>query len=254
MTAIVREIRRYPVKGLNGESLDQAVLSKGRGIPGDRRFALAHASSGFDRSSPRWLPKQHFLTLLRDERLALLDGHFDPDTGALTILRDGRQVARGDITQPLGRTLVEQFLDAFLPPGSRGNPHIVEVPGAMLTDMPDALISILNLTSVMDIERVARAPADPRRFRANLHLDGLPAWAEMAWPGRTLQICGALLEVMEPIGRCAATEVNPDTAERDLHLLRILQQGFGHTKCGVYARVVEEGTIRPGDAVEMVHG
>lgn len=250
MTATLAEIRRYAVKGLNGETLVETDLVAGGGIPHDRRFALAHASSGFDRSDPHWLPKQHFLTLLRDERLALLDASFDPDSGVLTIRRDGRQVARGDISQPLGRMLIEQFLDAFLPAGPRGNPHIVEAPGTMLTDTPDALLSILNLASVKDIERVARAPVDPRRFRANLHLDGLPAWAETSWPGKTLRIGKARLEVVEPIGRCAATEVNPDTAERDLHLLKILQQGFAHTICGVYARVVDGGTIHRGDTVE----
>lgn len=254
MTATLFEIRRYAVKGLNGEVLDEAVLAPEGGIPHDRRFALAHASSGFDRSDPHWLPKQHFLTLLRDERLALLDAGFEPETGMLTIRRDGRQVARGDITQPLGRMLIEQFLDAFLPAGPRGNPHVVEAPGAMLTDTPDALVSIVNLASVKDIERVARAPVDPRRFRANLHLDGLPAWTEMAWPGKTVRIGGARLDILEPIERCAATEVNPDNAERDLHLLRILQQGFDHVQCGVYARVVEGGTIRRGDEVETPAG
>lgn len=254
MTVTVGEIRRYAVKGLSGESLESASLAAGKGIPHDRRFALAHASSGFDRSDPHWLPKQHFLTLLRDERLALLDASFEPDSGVLTIRRDGRQVARGDITQPLGRMLIEQFLDAFLPSGPRGNPHVVEAPGTMLTDTPDALISILNLASVKDIERVARAPVDPRRFRANLHLDGLPAWVEASWPGTTLRIGEAKLEIVEQIGRCAATEVNPDTAERDLHLLKILQQGFDHTICGIYGRVVEGGAVHRGDEVEALAG
>lgn len=249
MPVTVADIRRYPVKGLNGESLDTIELREGHGIAHDRRFALAHASSQFDRSNPHWLPKQNFLTLLRDERLALLDARFDPDTGMLGIQRDGRQVARGDITQPLGRMLIEQFFDAFLPSGPRGNPHVVEVPGGMLSDRPEQLISIINLTSVHDIERVARAKVDPRRFRANLYLDGLPAWSETAWPGKTLDIGEVRLEVVEIIERCAATEVNPDTGERDLHLLKTLQQGFGHTECGVYARVVAAGSIHIGNAV-----
>lgn len=250
MPVSVNDIRRYPVKGLNGQSIDSVVLAAGEGIPHDRRFALAPAASQFDRSNPKWLPKQHFLTLLRDERLAMLDARFDDESGVLTIFRDGRQVARGDITQPLGRTLVEQFLQAFIPPGPRGNPHIVEVPGEALSDNPDKLLSIANLASVKDIERVARAPVDPRRFRANLHLEGLPAWAEMNWPGREISIGEVRLEIVARIDRCAATEVDPDTGARDLHLLKILQQGFGHVDCGVYARVVAGGTMRKGDPVE----
>ena len=251
MTATLSAIRRYPVKGLSGESLDRTELDVGKGLSHDRRFALAHAASQFDRADPQWLPKQNFLQLMRDERLALLDARFDADDGYLTIFRDGRQVARGQVTEPLGRILIEQFLDAFIEPGPRGNPHIVEAPGVMLSDVPDKFVSIANLASIKDIERVARAPVDPRRFRANLHLDGVPAWAETSWPGKTLAIGDARLEVVERINRCAATEVNPDNSARDLHLLKILQQGFGHTACGVYARVVAGGTIAAGDVVEV---
>lgn len=252
MSLTIADIRRYPVKGLNGESLAETMLSQGEGLPHDRRFALAHASSKFDRTAPAWLPKRNFLTLMRDEKLAVLDTRFDADTGILTVLRDGRQVARGDITQPLGRTLIEQFLDAFLPAGPRGNPHIVEAPGAMLSDVPDKYLSIINLASVTDIERVARAPVDPRRFRGNMHIEGAPAWAEMSWMGKTLAIGDARLEIVEPIDRCAATEVNPDTAARDLRLPLILRQGFGHILCGVYARVTQGGAIRPGDTATLV--
>jgi uncharacterized protein YcbX len=249
MAITLSEIRRYPVKGLNGEVLDHTELGAGHGLPHDRRFALAHAASQFDRTSPQWLPKQNFLQLMRDERLALLDARFDADDGYLTIFRDGRKVARGQVTQPLGRILIEQFLDAFIEPGPRGNPHIVEAPGVMLSDVPDKFLSIASLASVKDIERVARAPVDPRRFRANLHLDGLPAWAEMTWPGKKITVGDVELEVIEKINRCAATEVNPDNSARDLHLLKILQEGFGHTACGVYARVVRGGRIAKGDVV-----
>lgn len=249
MSITLADIRRYPVKGLNGGSLEEVVLTPREGLPHDRRFALAHASSQFDRTAPSWLPKRNFLTLMRDERLAQLDTRFDADTGILTVLRNGRQVARGDITQPLGRTLIEQFLDAFLPAGPRGNPRIVDAPGAMLSDNPDKLISIISLASITDIERVARAPVDPRRFRGNFHIDGAPAWAELSWVGKTLAIDDARLEVVEPIERCAATEVNPDTAARDLRLPLILRQGFGHIQCGVFARVTEGGTARRGDEV-----
>ena len=137
MAVTLDEIRRYPIKGLNGESLPAVHLEAGEGIAHDRRFALAHAASRFDRSNPQWMPKRQFLQLMNDERLALLDARFDADSGYLTICRDGRQVARGDVTEPLGRTLVEQFLGAFIGSGSRGNPHIVEVPGAMLSDGPE---------------------------------------------------------------------------------------------------------------------
>lgn len=249
MTTTLTQIYRYPVKGLNGESLDSVELSAGEGLPHDRRFALAHAASKFDRTNPQWMAKQNFLILMRDARLALLDARFDPDTGVLTVHRDGRQVARGDITQPLGRTLVEQFLGAFVPPGPRGNPHIVEVPGAMLSDKAEKLVSIINLASVRDIARVAGATVNPRRFRANFYIDGAGAWAENDWVGGEIRIGEARLEVTAVIDRCAAIEVNPDNAERDLHLLRALQRGFGHIDSGIYARVRAGGAVSLEDEI-----
>ncbi len=249
MSVAISAIYRYPVKGLNGESLDSVQLSAGEGLPHDRRFALAHASSQFDRTNPQWLPKTNFLTLMRDERLAMLDALFDPETGVLRILRDGRQVARGDITQQLGRTLIEQFLDAFMPSGPRGNPHIVEAPGAMLSDVGEKVVSIINLASVRDIERVVRAAVDPRRFRGNVLIEGAPAWAEARWVGREIAFGGVRLSVTKVIERCAAIEVDPQTANRDIHLLRPMRQGFGHIECGIYASVLTDGILSVGDAV-----
>ena len=251
MAITAHEICRYPVKGLNAETLPAVRLEAGKGLPHDRRFALAPAASRFDPNAPCWLPKHNFLTLLKDERLALLRVRFDEETGMLTLLRGGKRVAGGRATEPMGRTLVEQFLGAFMPAGPRGRPKIVAAPGVGFTDCEENLVSLVNLASVADIERVARAPVDPRRFRANLYLAGAPAWAERDWVGRTLTAGEARLRVVAPIERCAATAVNPETATRDLNLPLLLERGFGHVETGVYAEVVGGGVLRRGDAVAV---
>jgi hypothetical protein len=55
--------------------------------------------------------------------------------------------------------------------------------------------------------------------------------------------------VVKPISRCAATNVNPETAERDLNLPLALQKGFGHPNMGIYARVASAGPIAVGDTI-----
>jgi uncharacterized protein YcbX len=87
------------------------------------------------------------------------------------------------------------------------------------------------------------------RFRANLHIDGLPAWAEFDWVGSDVKIGRARLHIVSRIIRCAATTVNPATAERDLNVPTHLQQAFGHCHMGIYGEVVEGGEIMTGDAV-----
>ncbi|MEE8443989.1 MAG: MOSC domain-containing protein, partial [Alphaproteobacteria bacterium] len=133
--------------------------------------------------------------------------------------------------------------------GPRGNPRIVEAPGAVLSDVGEKVVSIINLASVQDIERVVRAPVDPLRFRGNVLIEGAAAWAEARWVGREITLGGVRLSVTKVIERCAAIEVDPRTAKRDTHLLRPMQQGFGHIDCGIYARVLSDGKLSVGDAV-----
>lgn len=251
MAASIADICRYPVKGLNAECLERVTLSAGEGLPGDRRFALAHGSTAFDPETPQWLPKTHFLMLMRDEKLAQLRASFDFESGVLTVQRAGKPVARGRITEPTGRTLIGQFFAGFMGRAARGTPHLVEAPGHMFSDAREKYVSMINLESIADLERVMRRPVAPARFRANLYFRGAPAWSEFDWIGREIRLGDVRLKIDARIDRCAATNVNPETAERDMNVPLTLQRGFGHADMGVYARVVEGGDIALGDAITM---
>ena len=242
-------LHRYPVKGLSEQPLDRVDLTPGEGLPHDRRFAITHGASLFDPAKPEWQPKRQFLMLMANVRLAQLDTAFDPDTGVLKIRRDGKQVASGNLTTSIGRELINQFFAAFMEREMPGVPKIVEAPDVSFTDTPDKLVSIINLASVTDLERVTRRPVDPVRFRGNLLIDGADPWQEFDWVGRDITIGDARLHVIERIGRCAATTVNPKTGERDINIPKMLANGFGHTDCGVYARVIEGGTIAVGQTL-----
>jgi len=250
MPASVAEICRYPVKGLNAESLARVTLTPGQGVPEDRRFAIAHGSTDFDPAAPEAINQVGLFRLVREERLAQLRVHFESETGMLTIERGGRQVARGKATDPMGRTLISQFLAGFLGDRARGAPKLLDAGGHTFSDTPrERYVSLLNLNSLRDVERVARAPVDARRFRANFLIEGLPAWAEERWVGKEIELGGARLRLAEPVERCAATNVNPDTAERDMNIPLLLRRAFRHIHMGVYADVVKRGEVVTGDAV-----
>ena len=85
------------------------------------------------------------------------------------------------------------------------------------------------------------------RFRANLYLRGWPAWHEFDLLGQTLAIGEARLKVVKRTMRCAAINVDPDTAARDLNIPHTLMRRFGHADCGVYAEVVAGGAVADGD-------
>jgi uncharacterized protein len=245
------DLYRYPVKGMTGQKLAATDLAAGETLPHDRRFAIVHGASQCDPTAPSWQPKRQFLQRMTDERLALLGIDYDDATEALTLKRDGKQVARGLLSLPIGQELINQFLNAFMK-DPRGALKIVSAPGLAFTDKPEKLVSLINLASAKDIERVTRAPVDPRRFRGNLILEGLPAWAEFDWIDRELTVGPVRLKVVSRITRCAAVNVNPATGERDLNIPKALITGFGHADCGIYAEVLAGGRIAEGDALTVV--
>ena len=252
MTVTAAKICRYPLKGLSAEVLDSVSLSPGRGIPSDRRFALALGSTPTDGPETPWMPKTSFLTLLAHEKLAALKTRFDDESGILVIERGGKPVARGKITESVGRALIEEFFAAYMGDAARGRPKLVRAAaGEVLSDHSTAVVSFINLASVRDLERVTGAPIDPVRFRGNIYLQGAEAWSEFDWVGREITVGGVRVTVTERIGRCAATNVDPETGTRDLNLPGDLKRGFGHANMGIYATVTAAGRVAAGDPVSL---
>src|SRR3981189_2258105 len=99
----VKSIYRYPVKGLSAEKLPGTVLAPGQTVPADRLCAIENAPRGLEPAPPAYIPKNRFLMLMRNERLARLDTHFDDATHLLTVREGAREAARGDLRTPAGR-------------------------------------------------------------------------------------------------------------------------------------------------------
>ncbi|MCC6887872.1 MAG: MOSC domain-containing protein [Hyphomicrobiales bacterium] len=249
-TGSIQALYRYPVKGLSPEPLMQAWLSVGETIPGDRLYAIENGPSGFDPTAPRYQPKTRYLMLMRNERLALLRASFDDASHRLVLRLGAEEVARGELRAAQGRAEIERFLAGYCRDELRGPPKILHAPGFSFSDVAAKVISIINLASVADLERRIDAVIDPLRFRANVYVAGWPAWQELDMVGRTLTTpAGARLAIVKRIVRCAATNVDPLTGQRDLAIPETLLRTFGHCDCGVYARVVASGLVRRGDGL-----
>jgi uncharacterized protein YcbX len=174
----VHSLFRYPVKGMTPERLETARLQVGATMPFDRAYAIENGSGRFDPEDPKYLPKINFLMLMRNERLASLEARFEDSSHTLTILRAGRQVAKGNLSTAIGRQLVEQFLAAYMRDDLRGAPKIVSAPGHSFSDVALNCLHIVNLASVQELTRAAGRAVDPLRFRANVYVAGLPPWVE----------------------------------------------------------------------------
>jgi uncharacterized protein len=250
--ARIASIYRYPVKGLSPERLDSTTLSVGKTILADRLYAIENGPIGFDPQSPAYFPKQRFLMLMRNERLAALDTRFDDASHVLSIRKDNQEVVRGDLSNAAGRETIERFFGAYCADELRGPPKVLHAPGHSFSDVAKKVVSIINLASVAAVENAAGAPVDPLRFRANLYITGWPAWHEFSLLDREIAVGDSVrLKVVKRIVRCAATNVEPGTGIRDLAIPETLLKTFGHADCGVYGEVTGPGRVSVGDILNL---
>ena len=253
----IESLYRYPVKGLTPERLNGIRLTPGYCLPWDRAFALAQGDAALDPENPAWVQKSHFMCLARNAKIAGLNSRFDDAARRLTVTTpDGQRVEADPIT-PAGQDALTAFLTEYLGPEARygadgKTPRFHHFPDHSFCDHKTQVVSLIGLGSLAALEAAADAPRDKRRFRANIYIEDIEPWAEFAWVGRQIRVGDTVMEVQALIDRCAATAVNPDTAERDANPVKELQQHFGHIELGVFAAVVQGGEIKPGDAIALL--
>lgn len=250
----INALRRYPVKGLMGEQLPAVEVKADHCFPFDRAYAIENGNTRFDPADPKFLPKINFLMLMRDERLALLSTAFDEETQTLTISRQDRPIASGDLSTAIGRNLIEQFIGAFMEKELKGPPRIQSAAGHNFTDTPDKYVHIINLASLKALGHLVNTELSPARFRANIHIDGAEPWAERHWCGKKLKAEEVEIEICEETNRCAAINVDPETARRTHSLPQVLNQHFGNDNFGVYGRIIKGGTLVEGAKVTLHEG
>lgn len=250
----IASMYRYPVKGLTPERMEVVELIANQYFPGDRLYAIENGPSGFVFEEPKFQPKIKFLMLMRNERLAALIARYDDASAELVISHEGAEAARGNMKTPEGRAVIEAFFQRYARYELRGAPRVLEAPeGFRFVDTTEGFISLINLASCRALEELIGVPVDPLRFRGNLMLDGMEPWEEFDLVGHTIEIGNHVrLKVTQRIFRCAATNVDPETAKRDLDVPGTLMRTFGHTDCGIFAEVVTGGLIAEGDAVRIL--
>ncbi|MDO8288016.1 MAG: MOSC domain-containing protein [Parvibaculum sp.] len=252
MTAKIKGLYRYPVKGLSPDPLKQVRVNTGQTIPYDRAFAFENGTQDFNADAPKHFPKIKFLMLMRDERLARLTSRFDEATTTLTISEDGIELARGDLMNEAGRAALEAFMASYMSKELRGAPRLVHAPGFSHSDAPYKLLSIINLATIREVEKLTGKPIDPLRFRGNIYVDGIEPWEDHSWLGKSIRIGDATLKGFHKIPRCAATNVNLETATRDMDIPKTLMRVYDHVDLGLYVEVTDGGMVSDGDTITLV--
>ena len=116
-------------------------------------------------------------------------------------------------------------------------------------------VSLFSVQSARQLSQEVASDLDKRRFRANVYLDlqSATGFSEDRLVGRTLRVGEkAVIAVLERDPRCKMITLDPDGAEPNPEVMKRLarsHQGYA----GVYAAVLVEGVIRPGDAISLLN-
>jgi uncharacterized protein YcbX len=251
MPPSITALYRYPVKGFSPEPLERAEIAAAGTIPFDRAFAIENGPSGFDPAAPAHLPKIAFLMLMRNERLAGFQTRFDAGTQTLTIEKAGTVCMSGSLGTQAGRAAIETWITQTFAGELRGPPKIVSADGHSFSDKRAKVLHLVNLASIRDLEKRAGRPVDPLRFRPNIVIDGAEPFAEFDWIDKRLHLPGIVLAGSSRTQRCAATNVDPATGDRDMQIPRTLMGLYGHADFGIYLVAETGGALCVGDGLSI---
>ena len=245
----IHELWHFPVKGFGGNQIPLAKLQQGGYFPNDRQFAISIGSKKTAAAiEGTWFRKAHFLQLMSHELLAEYSCRYDDANPRLELLHHGAKCLSIDPAQPADFQLFEDFFFTLLGSKLRGKPRLMTMKHQAYSDQSTALISIASNASLDAFAKATNTKSDSRRFRINIIIDGDTPFAEEALIGKTLSCGDALLLVKKPVGRCAAVNVDPATAKRNPEdYVCFMKAHFGHSNLGIFAEVINGGTIRIGD-------
>ena len=119
------------------------------------------------------------------------------------------------------------------------------------SDVPEKAISIINLNTIAEFEKKIGKQISSSRFRGNILIDGGKPWEEFDWIGKKINVGECVLEVFKKTQRCAATNVNPDNAQRDINIPHEINSYYGHLDLGIYAKVTQGGLISVLDKLNI---
>ena len=267
----VAALWRYPVKSMMGEELNSSDITE-RGLLGDRQFAVVDRATGKVAGAKNPRKWGNFF----DFRAAYVE---PPKTGAKIspvriTLPDGTTVTsgQGDLEQVLSRAFGRDVAFQEAGAGDRSSGVTAEEywPDMAGLDYRDTVtdfempagtffdIAVVHLLTTATIDHLrALYPEgrfEARRFRPNIVVSTGPqdrGFVENDWIGRTVAIADSVrLGITEPCPRCVMITLPQGDLPKDSGILRTAAQ-HNAVNVGVYASVLNAGSIRRGDAVTL---
>lgn len=248
--ASVEDIWRYPIKSHGREKLADVRLLAGQTMPWDRTWALAHDAAKTD--GTEWAQCVNFSRGAKAPALMAINARLDTSSETISLSHPDRDPLTVQPDTEDGAAALLEWVRPLMPEGRAQSVRVVRVPNRGMTDTDYPSVSLGNISSHRAVEQKLGRRLSDQRWRINFWLDGFAPWEEFEWVGKHVQIGDAVLNVIDPITRCAATTANPETGKRDADTLGVLQDGWDHQYFGIYAEVIETGRVARGDTVSLL--
>ncbi len=256
MSCLISAINYSPVKSLSFQSVESCQIKKDLGILNDRMFAFSRGIQSEKAQSIEKNPNErklnNFLTLKNSPVLNKYNFIFRDDK--LRLIHDDEELISVSVNKKEHRVLLVNKLieleSSLIKPISLLQNSRFPFFDTTHSDKVFNSISLINFNSIDDFGKKINETVEPQRFRGNFYVNGIDAWEERNWIGKTIKINNIFFKVESHIPRCVAINLKPKTDDNALNLLKSLKKIYNHFDMGIYLRPLNDGKVEIGNIIE----
>ena len=248
----IKNLYFSPVKSLSFNNVDTLEIIKNIGIKNDRIFAFTNNLNFKDieliKNNPLKREIYNFLSLKKYPELNqynfLLEDNF------LILEFENKIILNTDIDNQHEVKILCSKLEDILPNINNIN-LLKDRVNPFFDTMPNKSISLINLNSIKDFEKLSNHQVEHERFRGNIYVEDLDKWEERKLVGKVLSINDIKFKVIKEIPRCSATNIKPKTSDINLNIPFNLKKIYNHINLGIYLDPLNDGKINKGDLIKI---
>ncbi len=259
MSAIISSIHYCPVKSVSFQSVKSCEIRKNIGIVGDRIFAFSKGlnfdqAKIFEQDPDNRRGKWNKILTLKNSPM-MNKYNFLLNGSNLTLTYKNKKILSINSNE-LGEC--ELISSKILELENSLKESIVLMQNKKFPFFDTSIsnktilthsISLINYKSIEDFQNKINEKIEIQRFRGNIYVDGIDAWEEQKWIGKTIKINDIYFKVEKNIPRCVAINLKPNTDDNSLNLLQLLKKTYNHFHMGIYLTALSDGEIKTGNKI-----
>ena len=248
----IKNLYFSPVKSLSFNNVDNLEIIKNIGIKNDRIFAFSNNLNIKDieliKNNPLKREIYKFLSLKKYPELN--EYNFLFENNFLILEFENKIILKTDINNQHEVKILCSKLEDMLPNINNIN-LLKDSMNPFFDTMPNKSISLINLNSIKDFEKLSNYQVEHERFRGNIYVEDLDKWEERKLVGKVLSINDIKFKVIKEIPRCLATNIKPKTSDINLNIPFNLKKIYNHINLGIYLDPLNDGKINKRDLIKI---